>query len=73
LKCTNDSQIQELVNQMDIESKQIKEDLLKLIWYMRGSVSYSEACAMSIHEREVINKIIKDNLETTRKSKLPFF
>jgi len=28
---------------------------------------------MSESEREAINKIIEDNLETTKKSQLPFF
>lgn len=73
MKCKTDEDVQELVNQMDKETKQVKEDLLRIIWYMRGSVTYSEVCQMSSHERDVINKIIKENLETTRKSKMPFF
>jgi hypothetical protein len=28
---------------------------------------------MSIPEREIINKIIEDNLETTKNTKMPFF
>lgn len=40
---------------------------------MRGSVSYEEAFAMSIEEREIISKVIKENLETTRKTGLPFY
>jgi hypothetical protein len=28
---------------------------------------------LSFSEREMINKIVKDNLETTKKSGLPFF
>lgn len=39
---------------------------------MRG-LSYSELANMSFEEREIINDIIKDNLETTKKTKLPFF
>ena len=42
-------------------------------WFMRGGLSYEQALALSIQEREIINEIIKDNLETTKKSGLPFF
>jgi hypothetical protein len=40
---------------------------------MRGGVSYEEAISMGREEYEIINDIIKDNLETTKKTKLPFF
>lgn len=39
---------------------------------MRG-MSYSEAMAMSFDDRQIVGEIIKDNLETTKKSGLPFF
>lgn len=40
---------------------------------MRGGLSYSELMEMSSEEREIINKIIEDNLKTTEKTKQPFF
>jgi hypothetical protein len=40
---------------------------------MRGSISYEDAMLLSFNDRELINKIIKDNIETTEKTKLPFF
>lgn len=40
---------------------------------MRGSISYADAMELSFTDRELINKIIKDNIETTEKTKLPFF
>ena len=42
-------------------------------WYMRGGLSYDQALQLSVGERKLINKLIKDNLETTKKSGLPFF
>ena len=44
-----------------------------MTWYMRGGVTYNEVMQMSADERSVINEIIKENLEITKKSKLPFF
>lgn len=39
---------------------------------MRG-LSYQEALNLDLDERKIIGDIIKDNLETTKKSGLPFF
>lgn len=40
---------------------------------MRGSITYGEAMELSATERELISQIIKDNLETAKKTGLPFF
>ena len=40
---------------------------------MRGGLSYSEAMQLSFKERELIGAIVKENLDTTKKSGLPFF
>ena len=40
---------------------------------MRGGITYEEAMQMSQSEHEIINSIIKENLETTKKTQLPFF
>ena len=39
---------------------------------MRG-LSYSEGMNLSFEERELVGEIIKENIETTKKSGLPFF
>jgi hypothetical protein len=39
---------------------------------MRG-MSYAEAMHLTFDERKIIGDIIKENLETTKKSGLPFF
>lgn len=58
---------------MEKETQNIRHDVLKLCWYMRGGVTYDEAMQMSRTERDIINDIVKDNLETTKKTQLPFF
>ena len=42
-------------------------------WYMRGGATYNDILNMSIEERTAIGKLIETNLETTKKSQLPFF
>jgi hypothetical protein len=40
---------------------------------MRGGLTYDEASFLGVQEREIINGIIKSNLEVTQKAGLPFF
>jgi len=40
---------------------------------MRGGLNYDQAMAMGYNDREIISDLIKENLETTKKSGLPFF
>ena len=40
---------------------------------MRGGVTYQEALHMSAGERTIVADIVKDNLETTKKTGQPFF
>tara|TARA_B100000519_G_scaffold166077_1_gene149910 strand:- start:12 stop:188 length:177 start_codon:yes stop_codon:yes gene_type:complete len=58
---------------MENNQKAIKLDLLKICWYMRGGVTYDEANTMSPEEREMVGKLVKENLETTKKTGQPFF
>jgi|TARA_B110000977_G_scaffold60610_1_gene82325 hypothetical protein len=58
---------------MQNEQKNIKADLMKICWYMRGGISLDEAFALTYEDKEIISSIIKENLETTKKSGLPFF
>ncbi len=57
---------------LDREARDIKKDAMKICWYMRG-MSYAEAMNLSYEERDIAYEIIKDNLETTKKTGLPFF
>jgi hypothetical protein len=58
---------------MDQEAKDIRQQSLKMSWYMRGGASYEDVLQMSSQERDLITALIKENLETTKTSKLPFF
>lgn len=68
-----DDEIVKYLDGLDRESKAIKEELLKICWFMRGGLTYEESMHLSYQEKQVISKIIEDNLETTKKSGLPFF
>lgn len=60
------------VQQIEKEARDIKKEALKICWYLRG-IGYQEALNMSYEERMLVSDIVKDNLETTKKSGMPFF
>jgi hypothetical protein len=62
-----------MIDQMEKESNNIRQEAIKMSWYMRGGVSYEQALNLSQTERKMISELIKDNLDTTKKSGLPFF
>lgn len=69
---TND-EIVAYLDGLDQESKAIKSELLKMCWFMRGGLTYDESMLLSVDERKIIADIIAENLETTKKSGMPFF
>jgi hypothetical protein len=62
-----------MVEAMEKETRSIRQEVLKFCWYMRGGLTYDEGMQLSQSEREIISDIVKDNMETTKKSGLPFF
>jgi hypothetical protein len=60
-------------DRLEAQSKAMKEEVLRLCWYMRGGLDYNDAMLLSSEERKIISKIVKDNLETAKKSGMPFF
>ena len=58
---------------MEQEADELRQQSLKMSWYMRGGLSYDDVLSLSYRERTMVSGIIKDNLETTKTSRLPFF
>lgn len=65
--------INQLVNDMEKESKAIKSELFKMCWYMRGGMTISEAYMTDSQDRQIIAKLVEENLATTKETQLPFF
>jgi hypothetical protein len=55
------------------EAMSIKFNAQRLAWYMRGGIDFVDIMNMSAEEIDGLNKIIDDNLEKTKKTKMPFF
>lgn len=58
---------------MQQEAKSIRQESLRLAWYMRGGISYDQVLMLSQSERVMISELAKENLETTKKTNLPYF
>ena len=65
--------IKRLIENMEKDCANIKNDSLKMAWFMRGGISYTDIMNLSIEERKSINDIIEENLETTKNTQMPFF
>jgi hypothetical protein len=67
------AEILKLVDDMEKDSRAQEKELLKLCWYMRGGVTLDEMYTTDKSQRELMGEIVKENLETTKETRLPFF
>lgn len=51
----------------------MKNNCLRLAWSMRGGITYDQIMQLSARERQMISELAKENIETTKKSGLPWF
>ena len=68
-----DSEIVTHLKDFDNQAKNLKLELMKICWFMRGGMSWNEALTLSPEERGVVSQLVKENMETTKKSGQPFF
>lgn len=61
------------VKRFEGEQKEIKHELMKICWYMRGGITLDEAFCLTYEDKQIIGNIIKENLETTKKTGMPFY
>lgn len=66
-------EMKKLGDNMWKDAMNIKFTAQRLAWYMRGGISMNDILNMSTDEFNNLNKIIEDNMETTKKTKMPFF
>ncbi len=62
-----------IIKQLEQDVLEIKTELYKLCWYMRGGVNICDSYELSFDDRNIIAGIIKENLEITKKTQMPFF
>ena len=60
-----------LISDYEIQIKALKRDLFRLMWYMRGSISYEQIFNTTYKDRIVMSDIIKENMEASKDLMMP--
>ena len=68
-----DSEIVSHLKDFDNQTKNLKLEIMKICWFMRGCMSWTEALNLSPDERGIAAQLVKENMETAKKSGQPFF
>ena len=68
-----DSEIISHLKDFESQAKNLKLEVMKICWFMRGGMSWTEALNLSPDERAISAQLVKENMETTKKSGQPFF
>ena len=71
LKNGRRDQIMKMISQLQHEAKQILETVVRLVYFMRGSVTYHQMLDMTFMEREIIDEFVAGRLEQERKNPHP--
>ena len=58
---------------MENSQKELKHELMKICWYMRGGMSWQQSLELSPDERTIAAQLVKENMATTKKTGQPFF
>ena len=53
---------------LEREVKALKEECIRIAWYMRGGIPYDQALELGYDERSIIAKIVKENADASKKS-----
>tara|TARA_A100001011_G_C14077399_1_gene742989 strand:+ start:195 stop:407 length:213 start_codon:yes stop_codon:yes gene_type:complete len=68
-----DSDIVKHLKDFESQAKNLKLELMKICWFMRGGMSWQEALNLSPDERTIAAQLVKENMDTTKKTGQPFF
>ena len=70
---SDNEEIVSLIETYEKQSKALKFQLLKLCWYMRGSITIEQMYELSHFDRDQIIKLINENIETAKEIQQPFW
>jgi hypothetical protein len=69
----SNSDIESYIESLERDIKNLKDDIFRISWHMRGGVSsYELFHVYSKEDRQIIDGIIKDNIELCKKTGQPF-
>ena len=62
-----------LIQEYEKDTKALREELFRFCWHMRGGLNFSDAFMLTPEDREILMKIVEDNMSVTKESGLPYF
>ena len=68
-----DSEIIKFLKDFESKTKNLKFQLMKICWFMRGGLTWQESLDLSPDEREIASQLVKENMETAKNTGQPFF
>lgn len=69
----SNDEIEKFLESYERDSKALKTEVLRMCWGMRGGLTYTEGMHLSSQERSMVTDLIKENMDVTKKTKMPFF
>lgn len=64
----SDSDVQALSDDLETQVKNLKYNVYKLSWYMRGGVQSDVLFNSDVEDIEILSKIVQENIEISKKS-----
>lgn len=62
-----------MIKKYENQIKELKYNVYKIGWFMRGFITYTDAMhVISSEDLTIFNDIIKENMDITKETKLPF-
>jgi hypothetical protein len=71
LRLTTGEQINSFLKRFDKEQKELRSQIVNLMWYMRGALSREEAWTLSITERRDIMEMVEERMKVVKESRMP--
>lgn len=58
--------------QLDLAARSIKKEVFQLCWHMRG-LGVEEGIMLSHEDRQIMAEMVREHMEITKKSGMPYF
>ncbi len=68
---SNSTEKVEYLNRLAVQSRAITSEIAEICFYMRGSITWDQAWRLTSKQKDIIRKLIKDNIDRTEKSGMP--
>ena len=69
---TQEDKIQ-MFNQLQREARNLIHRVVELVYYMRGSISYTEMMEMTYPERQIVSEFLENRMEMEKKNPHPVY